>query len=215
MKILATFLTILLLFGMAQKPTKVNPVPAKGYQETLWDKAEIRPEWIPRIDKALAIYERNKDTYRKIEKMRKNGVPQQIVFGFHLRESTCNFDAHLHNGDPLRFRTRNVPAGRLPAPDDPPYTFLQSAEDAMYTYEGLDKLNWKGVQNVLTNTEFFNGRGYFKKGRPSPYLWSGTTVYTGGKYTSDGVYSPTAIDKQIGIAALLVRMRDRKMELPF
>lgn len=215
MKTLAIILTAVLVFSMAQKPVAPKPEPAKGYQETLWNQAKLRPEWIPRIDKALVIYERNKGTYQKIQKMRKNGVPKQIVFGFHLRESTCDFDAHLHNGDPLRFRTRNVPAGRLPLPAEPPFEFLQSAEDALYTYEGLEKLNWSGVQNVLRNSESMNGFGYYKKGLPSPYLWSGTTVYEKGKYTSDGNYSPIAIDKQIGLAALLIRMKDRNLELPF
>ena len=43
-------------------------------------------------------------------------------------------------------------------------------------------------------------------GVPSPYLWSGTNVYTRGKFVRDGVYDPNAVSAQIGAVALLKRM---------
>ena len=38
------------------------------------------------------------------------------------------------------------------------------------------------------------------------YLWSGTSIYTGGKYVADGVWSATTFDKQLGIVPVMLRM---------
>jgi lysozyme family protein len=45
------------------------------------------------------------------------------------------------------------------------------------------------------------------KGLLSPYLWSGTSLYNGGKYTADGVYNPDAIDEQLGCVVLIKRLK--------
>jgi lysozyme family protein len=47
---------------------------------------------------------------------------------------------------------------------------------------------------------------------PSPYLWSGTTVYERGKYVADGRFSAIAVDKQIGCAAILKELHRRKIK---
>jgi len=54
--------------------------------------------------------------------------------------------------------------------------------------------------------EIYNGLGYASRGRPSPYVWSGTDQYISGKYIADGVYDPNAVDKQLGCAGLLMAM---------
>ena len=59
---------------------------------------------------------------------------------------------------------------------------------------------------TLTLLEQYNGLGYFRMNRPSPYIWSGTDQYVSGKYVADGKYDPNAIDKQPGCAALLKAM---------
>jgi hypothetical protein len=51
-----------------------------------------------------------------------------------------------------------------------------------------------------------NGLGYAARGRPSPYIWSGTDQYRSGKYVRDGVYDPDAVDSQLGCAGLLMAM---------
>jgi lysozyme family protein len=50
--------------------------------------------------------------------------------------------------------------------------------------------------------ERFNGMGYRQKGVASPYVWSGTDQYSGGKYVKDGVYDPNYRDQQLGVAVL-------------
>jgi hypothetical protein len=54
--------------------------------------------------------------------------------------------------------------------------------------------------------EEYNGLGYASRGRPSPYIWSGTDQYASGKYVRDGVYDPSAVDTQLGCAGLLMAM---------
>ena len=46
------------------------------------------------------------------------------------------------------------------------------------------------IGGTLTKLEQYNGLGYAARGRPSPYIWSGTDQYKSGKYVRDGVYDP-------------------------
>lgn len=227
--ILVAFLA-LCLASAGQKPYAV-PTPTlsnrgastgligakKGIQETRWSEAKLRNEWILKIDKAVSLFERNKDRYTSIRKANKNGVPESIIFGIHGRESSWSFTSHLHEGSPLSHRTRYVPKGRIPAPVDPPYTFEQSAEDALYVVDTLQNTNWRSIESTLNAAEGYNGWGYKKyhPDVPSPYLWSGTTIYLRGKYAADGQFSSTLADKQIGICAILLRMKERGMPLPW
>jgi hypothetical protein len=62
------------------------------------------------------------------------------------------------------------------------------------------------IGGTLAKLEEYNGLGYAARGRPSPYVWSGTDQYRSGKYVRDGVYDPDAIDSQLGCAGLLMAM---------
>jgi hypothetical protein len=62
------------------------------------------------------------------------------------------------------------------------------------------------IGGTLTKLEEYNGLGYASRGRPSPYIWSGTNQYASGKYVRDGVYDPNAVDSQLGCAGLLMAM---------
>jgi len=169
-----------------------------------------------RLDKAIALYERNKARYEAIEKQRKHGVPSVVIFGIHGRESDWDFNCHLANGDPLLHRTVNVPKGRIPD-IEPPYSWEVAAEDAIYVVDELDQKTWTDLESALTAIEYYNGSGYRKYHPevPSPYLWSMTTVYTRGKYSSDGKFDPMLVDKQLGISSEFIRMKERGMKLPF
>ena len=65
------------------------------------------------------------------------------------------------------------------------------------TYETQD------MTAMLCFLETYNGLGYYKNNRVNPYLYSGTNVYTSGKYVADGVYDPNAVDNQVGGYILL------------
>ena len=61
-------------------------------------------------------------------------IPWWFVAVIHDLEASRNFNAHLHNGDPLTHRTVHVPKNRPPG--NPPFTFEESARDAL-TLDGL------------------------------------------------------------------------------
>ena len=217
-----SFLGFLTLFasGLKYKP-EVKPVetpfrynPPK-HHEKLWDTAEIKPSQVFRIDKSIGIYLDNKKRYKNIEEMRDGGVPAAVVFVLHGRESTWNFKKHLHEGSPLTGRTKWIPKGR-PKTGNPPFTFEESAEDALYILKSLEKINWSRCDDALYNIEKYNGLGYLKyRNINSPYLWSGTNHYSKGKYVADGKFSSSAVDKQLGTCSILLRMIDRDLEIGF
>lgn len=195
--------------------SKSIQAPAGGLQTTRWLTAKVNARDRMRLDKEVARYERTKETYTKLEQMRSNGVPAVVIYAFHMRESDCSMARHLHEGSLLKARTVDVPKGRPPPPAKPPFTFLQSGEDALYTYEKLERRNWHNLETALQAAESYNGLGYQKKGRVSPYMWAGTSLYTGGKYIKDGVFSATAYDQQLGICAVFIRMKERGIQLQF
>ena len=79
----------------------------------------------------------------------------------------------------------------------------------------LDRCEWHQLAPALDKIESFNGFGYRNHGIAAPYLWSGTTLYARGKYVSDGRFDPLAVDKQMGVAAILKRFEERGISLPF
>ena len=155
------------------------------------------------------LVEKSKSRYEKIELI--TGVPWYIVGALHLRESTCDFTKHLHNGDSLNRKTVRVPAGR-PVEGEPPFTFEESAVDAL-KYYGWDRLNSLSGNDFLLElcylVESFNGWGYhLYRGINSPYLWSGTNHYASGKYYADGKYDPNMVDGQSGVMAVIYELSD-------
>ena len=172
-----------------------------AFQETRWKKAEVRSVNAIALDKASATYLRNEARYSALAEQ--SGVPSSIIFVLHGRESSWDFSKHLHNGDSLQKRTWQVPAGR-PVKGNPPFTFEESALDAL-AYDKMAGPQWKKLGDGLQKLEAFNGLGYQKyhKDTPSPYLWAGTSIYTQGKYVKDGVWSSTAVDKQLGVATIM------------
>lgn len=175
-------------------------------QEARWQSARPDPHFSIALDLEAARFQRNVKRYQGVTTMRDNGVPAAILYCLHQRESSGSFLCHPHEGSPLTQRTRFVPKGRLPN-KPPPYTFEQSAEDAYYICDKLDQVPWKNRAAALQGVESFNGLGYqkFHQDVPSPYLWSGTTVYSRGKYTGDGRFDANARDKQLGVVAILKR----------
>jgi lysozyme family protein len=188
-------------------------------QEARWQAARINPHYSIALDLDVALFKRNAARYQAITDLRANGVPASVLFCLHQRESSGNFRCHPHEGSPLTGRTRFVPKGRLPKVP-PPYTFEQSAEDAYYVVDRLDLVNWKSVQEALQGIESFNGLGYQKYHPtvPSPYVYNGLLINgkaTRGKYTGDGKFDRTAVDQQLGCAAILLRMQEQGIKTPW
>lgn len=209
---IALLAILLIPFSFRATPPTVRSI---GFQSNRWHSAQLNRRDMIALDQCVALYLRHRETYERLERLRPNGVPAPVIFALHYRESSNNFGRHLHEGSRLTHRTLYVPKNRLPPPKNPPYDFVTSAEDALYTYEKLDKWDWNSMESALQASESYNGLGYQRKGVPSPYLWSGTNQYTRGKYVADGRYSDTAVDQQLGVVAILKRMIERGISVKF
>jgi lysozyme family protein len=141
----------------------------------------------------------------------KTGVPWPIIAVIHERECSQNWSGSLAQGDPWNKVSIHVPAGRGPFS-----SWEECAVDALVScppYAARNK-DWS-VGAALTKLEEYNGLGYAARGRPSPYVWSGTDQYVAGKYVRDGVYDPNVVDGQLGCAGLLMAMMTLDPEISF
>jgi lysozyme family protein len=130
------------------------------------------------------------------------GVPWAAIAVIHERECSQDWVESLAQGDPWDRVSVHVPAGRGPFG-----SWEEAAVDALVhcaPYAARNK-DWS-IGGTLTKLEEYNGLGYAARGRPSPYIWSGTDQYRSGKYVRDGVYDPNAVDSQLGCAGLLLTM---------
>ena len=139
---------------------------------------------------------------RYVAVAKKTGVPWWFIAVAHERESSQSWKGSLAQGDPWDKVSVHVPAGRGPFK-----SWEDAAVDALANCAPFAARNkdWS-IGGSLTMLEQYNGLGYFKRGLPSPYIWSGTDQYKSGKYVRDGVFDPNAVDKQLGCAGLILAM---------
>lgn len=197
----------------------VEPLPASSPKPTpytdLYNAAQIRPERKWELKTVADRILSGKARYEGVAATLGNGIHWWFIGICHFMEAgglyPNQFKYHLHCGDPLTGRTYHVPKGRpkanpkggkLPPSPSNPYTWEESALDAL-KYMGYDKVKDWSIENCLYLFEKFNGLGYKKRGIPSPYLWSFTDRYTSGKYVADGKFDPKAVSKQPGTAAIM------------
>jgi lysozyme family protein len=173
---------------------------------SLLQTCEIRADKLREVQDICDTILNNKARYEKIAAA--SGVPWFMIAAIHSLEGSLNFNTHLHNGDPLKARTVNVPAGR-PKSGSPPFTFEESAIDAL----ALDKVavNLEPTfAGICFKLEGFNGFGSRARGIHTPYLWSFSNHYAKGKFVRDGVFDPDAVSKQCGAAVILRRLLEMK-----
>lgn len=187
--------------------TKLTAALTAEYEQLFAD-AVVRPEKAIAVKAVADKIKANLARYNAVSK--KTKIPAWFIGIVHNMESSLGFKGHLHNGDPLTARTVRVPNGRPPGPPGAggsTYSWEESAIDAL-TLKKLDQWTDWSVSGVAFQLERYNGFGY-RNHHPevkSPYLWSFTTLYSQGKYTSDGKFSPTAVSKQVGAIAILKHM---------
>lgn len=167
----------------------------------------VKPEWKQTVHSRVTMLRKNKKRYETVSEQ--TGVPWEFIALTHLRESGCDFTKHLHNGDPLTKKTRQVPRGRPKG--NPPFTFEESAIDALQ-YQGLTEIKDWSLEHMIYLLEAYNGFGYRMRNKPSPYLWSGTNHYVKGKFVSDGKYKANVVDQQVGLVPILIALRNTKEE---
>jgi lysozyme family protein len=192
-----------------------------GYAD-LWAKMTVTRVAEANVQARVIIA--NKARYKAVEA--RTRVKWFVIGCLHLREGGLpkegkpDFDAWLHNGDPMRdksgkpIKTVHKPAGRPPNPSVP---WEDGAYDALVVCEQLDKITDWGPERVAYAAEKFNGFGYRSPARniPSPYLWGGTSVQKPGKFVKDGKYDATVMDLQIGAMAVLKQMMALDGEVRF
>jgi lysozyme family protein len=179
-----------------------------GYLE-LFDACAIRPQHQGTVNWYLSILTRPKNRSRYERVAQTLRIPWYFIGIIHALEGSYNFRAHLHNGDALTGRTVRVPRGRLIS-STPPYTWEQSAADAMEMKNFHTAEDWS-LARMLYCFERYNGFGYRGKGINTPYLWSFSNHHSKGKYTSDGQYDPNAISNQCGAAIMIRMLADRSV----
>ena len=175
--------------------------------DTKFATCTVRPNFSDDVENVITRSMKARPRYEAVAT--KTKVPWHVIAVIHNLECSGRFDCHLHNGDPLRRRTVNVPAGR-PLTGKGPFSWEESAIDAL-TYDGFTSWTDWSVAGTLYKIESYNGMGYRKRGVPSPYLWSGSQHYTSGKYVADGKFDPNAISTQVGAAVVLRRMDDQAL----
>jgi lysozyme family protein len=174
----------------------------------LWATCDVGDRLARDVDRCARLIGEGKARYDEV--VAGTSIPWYVVGIIHMMEASGKWDRHLHNGDPLTARTYQVPANR-PAVGEPPFTWVESAKDALITLKKLDEVDEWTVERVAYELERYNGWGYRRHHAEclSPYLWSGTGHYRTGKYVRDGKWSPTAVSSQPGAMAILKRLIDR------
>lgn len=139
----------------------------------------------------------------------------RLIASLYYREDTSlSFKTALHNGETLvsinKHGTTIIPTGRGKGKN---WTWDEAAHDAMMIKKSIFPKIWTEGE-ALAFAEKFNGLGYRSKVGDkglvelSPYIMSGTTLHDEtGKYWTDGKYNKTAKEAQLGVAALMKRIK--------
>jgi lysozyme family protein len=175
--------------------------------DSLFQTCVIRESRHRDVDDATSRLIKAKPRYEAVSSA--TGVPWHVIAVTHCMETGIDFTRHLHNGDPLTARTKNVPANR-PASGSAPFRWEESAIDAIQLKKWSDATDWS-LAGTLFQLERFNGFGYRLRHPDvlTPYLWSFSNHYTAGKFIKDGEFSPVAVSRQCGAAVLLRRLAER------
>ena len=172
-----------------------------------WQAMRIRSDHVAAIDKVVRRMWLNEDFQSRYDAMAEQAqIPAPFIVLAHMRESDGDWNRSLAQGDRLTKRSVHVPAGRVPLPANPPFTFEEAAIDALVVCDHIQQWRDWSIGGMLTALERFNGLGYAARGVSSPYVWAQTDQYHSGKFTSDRHFDTSVVDPQIGCAAALARM---------
>jgi len=149
----------------------------------------------------ISHWHQHRSRYENVS--RKTNMPAKLIAALHWRESTGNFNTYLHQGDPL---------GRPPVnwPTNIP-TFHNWEDAAVHALNQKKSLqnqlemsaDTTNAASIATYAEGYNGLGYHYRNTPSPYVYSGSNQYSSGKYVSDGQFSSSTVDRQMGVIPMV------------
>jgi len=174
----------------------------EGHWETLVELSSA--EWQTMIRNAAYRVERGRIRYQAAQDL--TAVPWQIVGVIHNMEAGGVFSKCLANGQPWNQKTTIEPTGAGP---------WRSWEDSAVwalRHDGLaGETDWS-IGATGKRLERYNGGGYIKRGKNSPYLYSGSQHGVGsGKYVGErpgkkAGYDADAVSQQVGAMVILKRM---------
>lgn len=165
-----------------------------------WDSMTLKSAQLAEIRSVAKRLVAAKARYQAVEA--KTGVPWWWIAAVHEREASQSWGASLAQGDPWNRVSTHVPRGRGP------FSSWEAAAIDALQLDGVSRVKDWRLEKAVYYWELYNGWGYSNKGLPSPYVWGATSVQRPGKYVSDGVWSSTAVDKQLGTAAMLKAMME-------
>lgn len=125
-------------------------------------------------------------------------VPWQVIGVLHAMEAGFDRDEQILNGQPWNRKTTIVPR------DMGPWSSFN--ESCVAGMEIKDRPRKWTLGATLDFLEKWNGLGYRRKNKNSPYLWAYSNHQEVGKYVRDGVYDPKAVSLQVGAAVLLKQL---------
>ena len=175
----------------------------KDTYEAQWSKMAIRPDRVASVDRSARLAIQNKARYQTVAKF--TGVPWFVIAILHMREASGSFAGVLHNGEHIigtGRKTTLVPKGRGPFS-----SWEAAAIDALWQNPISKNKDWD-IAHICYGAEGYNGWGYAAHGKPSAYLWAGTSIDQGGKYVADGKWDANAHDAQNGCMAVLKAIMD-------
>ena len=192
-------------------PVKVTPkagteaerIYHKHETQVVGRTAKMTPAQAEDLDLFVANWKKNQKRYEAVSQ--KTGVPAPLIAALHWRESTGDFTTYLHQGDKLGRKARHVPRN-IPVfsvwEDAAVHALTMSDKAAVRDDLGM-KSDTRDAAAMATYAEFYNGLGYDGRNTASPYVYSGTDNYSRGKYFSDGHYSKSYQDQQLGVLAMV------------
>jgi lysozyme family protein len=126
------------------------------------------------------------------------GIPAVWMMAVGEREAgNLIMQRYFGNGQSLKRATTEVPRGQGPFD-----SWVAGTLSALRLLK-IDRVKDWTWPLMLYEGEAWNGFGPRIHGLHTGYLWAGTNIYSRGKYVSDGVWNPDAIDSQLGTVALM------------
>lgn len=160
-----------------------------------------------RCEQLLTLAQQHSSEWDEVEG--KTGVPRLWGIASFEREASSDYSLSPAQGNPWNRVSTDEPKGLGP------YSSWGSCCVAAYDYDDLQKvgkINWSWARACYEG-EAYNGFGPRAHGRRTGYLWSWSSVYDGGKYTADGVWSSTTWDEQCGMVPMMLEMLKQQPSL--
>ena len=144
------------------------------------------------INEFKSKYNANLSYYQQISNA--TDVPTILIAAIHYREGSGNLYQSIEDGSIIN--TSDFVNNAIDTIENKGGNWKTFQDDI-----GMGK-NTKNILAMMQFAEFWNGTGCISAGRINPYLYSGTNLYTSGKYTNSG-WQSTIVDQQPGIYYLL------------